>query len=54
MNPLGTYFINQSHNPGKLTFVNAAAVHRLRRPFNFDCIHIHRVRSCKESGELVP
>ena len=42
MNPLGAYFINQSHNPGKLTFVNAsfrgkrAAVHRLRRPFNFD------------------
>ena len=22
MNPLGDYFINQSHNPGKLTFVN--------------------------------
>ena len=42
MNPLGAYFINQSQNSGKLTFVNAsfwgkrAAVHRLRRPFNFD------------------
>ena len=36
MNPLGTYFINHSHNPGKLAVVNAAAVHRLRRPFNFD------------------
>ena len=39
---LGAYFISQSHNPSKLTFVNAsfwgkrAAVHRLRRPFNFD------------------
>ena len=42
MNPLGAYFINQSHNPGKLTFVNApflgkrAAEHRLRPPFNFE------------------
>ena len=24
MNPLDAYFINQSHNPGKLTFVNAS------------------------------
>ena len=24
MNPLGAYFINQSHNPGKLTFVNVS------------------------------
>ena len=29
MNPLGAYFINQSHNP-------MTAVHRLRRSFNFD------------------
>ena len=43
MNPLDDYFINKSHNPGKLTFVNAslrekraATVHKLRRPFNFD------------------
>ena len=42
MNPLGVYFINQSHNPGKLTFVNAsfwgkrAAEDRVRCPFNFD------------------
>ena len=44
MNPLGTYFINQSHNPGKLTFVNAAGVHRLRRPFNFD-LYTHPPRT---------
>ena len=42
MNPLDSYFVNQSHNPGKLTFVNTlfwektAAIHKLRRPFNFD------------------
>ena len=42
MNPLDAYFINQSHNPGKLTFVNASfwekrtAIHKPRRPFNFD------------------
>ena len=42
MNPLDAYFINKLHNPGKLTFDNAsfcgkrAAVHRLRRPINFD------------------
>ena len=42
MNPLDTYFVNQSHNPGKLTFVNASfwekrtAIHKPRRPFNFD------------------
>ena len=42
MNPLGVYFINQSHNPGKLTFVNAsfwgkrAAEDWVRCPFNFD------------------
>ena len=42
MNPLDAYFINQSHNPGKLTFVKVsfrekrAAIHKLRRPFNFD------------------
>ena len=42
MNPLDAYFINQSHNPGKLTFVNASfwgkrvAIHKLLRPFNFD------------------
>ena len=34
--------VNQSHNPGKLTFVNASfwekrtAIHEPRRPFNFD------------------
>ena len=42
INPLDTYFVNQSHNPGKLTFVNASfwekrtAIHKPRRPFNFD------------------
>ena len=42
LNPLDAYLINQSLNPGKLTFVNAsfwgkrAAFHKLRRPFNFD------------------
>ena len=42
MNPLDTYFVNQSHNPGKLTFVNLpfwekrTAIHKPRRPFNFD------------------
>ena len=42
MNPLDNYFVNQSHNPGKLTFVNASfwekrtAIHKPRRPFNFD------------------
>ena len=42
MNPLDACFINQSHNPGKLTFVNVsfwekrAAIPKLRRPFNFD------------------
>ena len=42
MNPLDTYFVNRSHNPGKLTFVNASfwekrtAIHKPRRPFNFD------------------
>ena len=42
MNPLDTYFVNQSHNPGKLTFVNASfwekrtAIQKPRRPFNFD------------------
>ena len=40
MNPLDGYFINQSHNPGKLTFVNAtfwekrAAILKLRLLFN--------------------
>ena len=40
MNPLDAYFINQSHNPGKLTFVNAsfwekrAAILKLRLLFN--------------------
>ena len=24
VNPLDAYFINQSHDPGKLTFVNAS------------------------------
>ena len=42
MNPLDACFISQSHNPGKLTFVNVsfwekrAAIPKLRRPFNFD------------------
>ena len=42
MNPLDAYFNSQSHNPGKLTFVNASfwekrtAIHKPRRPFNFD------------------
>ena len=44
MNPLGPYFINQFHNPDKLTFVNAAAVHRPRRPFNFD-LYTHPPRA---------
>ena len=41
MNPLDAYFINLSHNPRKLTLENAsfwekrAAIHELRRPFNF-------------------
>ena len=44
MNPLDAYLINQSHNPGKLTFVNAsfwgkrAAEHKLRHPFNFELL----------------
>ena len=25
MNPLGSYFINQSHNPAKLTFINVSS-----------------------------
>ena len=41
MNPLDAYFINQSHNPCKLTFVNPsfwekrAAIHKLRRPLTY-------------------
>ena len=49
MNPLDAYFINQFHNPGKSTFVNAR---EKRAAMSFQ--RIHRARSCEKSRELAP
>ena len=55
MNTVDAYFINQSHNPGKLTFVNVsfrekrAAIHKLRRPFKFRLVNISTLHDLARS-----